>query len=607
MIAGLILCNIWSLRNNALYDYDGTGTSIYFVFQFMPQLLGIFIVVWIFVLQAAVYRIIPFASMASRPFLDRVLQGMPILPANFVLPDLRHFRCGEPVIGSCLVVFWFSYFSVPLLSCMLQTEYSEVDGVQQWRWVSVQAVVWVLVALYALVIAASVLLMLRFRRSQSALMWDPVSLADLVPLFQRSNIIADLDQSEISRSIRAQIPPKPLRLGYWTTSKSAEIFHTIGEANAPARRLSKEKGVLNEKHLSSFDSQNFDVEYQRYSNAESFTRNIHSPFFRYRWAPWFLRDSAVVAWIIAALVLYLAFLIVSFVNQAAARGFLPRLPTLTNPSGFSASNFLFSFLPSLLGMILFLAWQPIDAYFCAIQPFANLSDPQGTTAEHSLLLAYPSHYPFQVTLLAFLNRDFKVAWISLVSLLSLAIPVLAGGIFTAQFFDQTEVRVAATMPAYYVLCVFLGVYALSFLVIWPKRKRYLPHGIDTLADYVSFLYQSPLLVDEVFRDVRSKRELVERLVGHRRQMGSRREREKRRERPTYAFGIYVGRDGKEHLGIDQLMRVGDGNGNESGFDNGNGYGDYSNGNGNSYGNGQSNGIESGNGSGSGNGNGESLV
>jgi Protein of unknown function (DUF3433) len=549
MIAGLIFCNIYCLQNDGLYDYDATGTPRYFVFEFMPQLLGIIIVFWVFVLQAAVYRIIPFASMSSQRFLDRVLQDMSIHPANFLIPDLRHFRCGESVVGISLVVFWILYFTIPLLSCMFQTELFDVDGAQRWRWTSVQVVVWVLIILYVLLIAAIILLLLRFRRSRSALIWDPVSLADLIPLFQRSNIISDLDGSEISESIRAHIPPRLLRVGYWTTPRSAEIFYTIGEENAPAQRPSREQGVQNEKSLPGFDSQNFDLEYQRYSHAESFTRNIHSPFFRYRWAPWFLRDSAVAAWIVAALVLYLTFLIISFVNQAVERGFLPRLPTVTNSQGFSASNFLFGFLPSLLGMILFLAWQSIDMYFRAIQPFAKLSDPQGAAAEHSLLLAYPSCFPIEATFLALINRDFKVAWVSFLSLMSLAVPVLAGGVFTAQFFDQSEVRIAATMPAYHALCVFLGIYAFSFLIVWPKRKRYLPHRIETLADHLSFLYQSPLLVDCAFRSVKTKADLVSRLVVSRGGGES---------TPRYAFGIYVGRDGKEHLGIDRLMRPGSG-------------------------------------------------
>lgn len=431
---------------------------------------------------------------------------------------------------------------------MFQTEFVDINGTQRWRWTSVQVVVWVLAALYVLLVAATVLLMLRFRKSQSALMWDPVSITDLVTLFQKSNIISDLDRSEISESIRAHIRPRPLRLGYWNTSRSGEIFHTIGEENAPAGRPLGEQGVLNEKHLSAFDSSNFDVEYQRYSNAESFTRNIHSPFFRYRWTPWFLRDSAVVLWIVAALIFYLAFLIISFVNGAVSRGFLPRLPTVTNTSGFSASNFLFSFLPSLLGTILFLAWQPIDTYFRAIQPFANLSSPEGAPAEHSLLLAYTSKLPFQATILALRNRDFKVAYISLISLLSSTLPILAGGVFTAQFFDQREVRIAATLPAYHALCVLLGIYAFSFLVVWPKRKRYLPHGLETLADYLSFLYQSPLLGDPAFLVVSSRRDLVARLVPSR--------SGKAAEMPRYAFGIYVGRDGREHLGIDRLQQIG---------------------------------------------------
>lgn len=523
----------------------------------MPQLLGIIIVFWIFVLQAAVYRIIPFASMSSQRFQDRVLQDMSIYPANFLLPDLRHFRCGEPAVGICLLIFWISYFTVPLLSCMFQTRLFDFNGLQQWRWTNVQVVVWVLVVLYVLLIAATVLLMLRFRRKRSALMWDPVSLADLIPLFQKSNIIPDLHRSEISESIRAHIPPRPLRLGYWTTSRSSEIFYAIGEENAPVRRPSKQQGEANEKSIAGFDSPTFNAEHQRYSNAESFTRNIHSPFFRYRYAPWFLRDSSIVAWIVASLTLYLAFLIISFVNRAVARGFLPRLPTLTNPLSFSPSNFLFSFLPSLFGMLLFLAWQPIDTYFRAVQPYANLSDPQGrgAIAKQSLLLAYTSNYPIQITFLALKNHDFKVSYISLVALLSSTIPILAGGLFTAQFFDQTEVRIAATMPAYYALCVFLGVYAFSFLVVWPKRKRYLPHGVGSLAGQLSFLYQSEVLLGGGGMSTMEGRggfrrgKFVGGLIG---------DADSGTKEKRYAFGIYVGRDGREHLGIDRLERVGGG-------------------------------------------------
>jgi hypothetical protein len=548
MIAGLVFSNVYSNKHNGLYDYDGTGTPRYFVFQFLPQLLGIIIIVWLFVLQAAICRILPFLIMASeRPF-DRVLQDVPILPANFLFPHLVHFRVGEPLVGTILFIFWISNFTVPLLSCAYQTELSGV-----WRWTSVQGVSWTLVALYAFLILALVLCLFRFRARSSALMWDPVSLADLIPLFQKLNILHLFEQSEISPSMRSHLPPRLLRFGYWTTSRGPDIFHGVGEENAPVRPRAEDIHIT-EKIAIQRDSDSFDVEQLRYSDAESFTRNIHSPFTRYRWAPWFLRDSAVLSWVIFAAVLTITFIVVSFVHNAVQYGFDPLLLSGTNSAGFSSSNFLYSFLPALLGMFLFLVWQPIDMYFRAVQPFVNLSHPKGATAEHSLLLSYPSCYPVETTILALLNRDLKVAWISFVSLMSTTIPVLAGGVFTAQYFKkEDQIRVAATMPAYYALVVFVAVYAASFLLVWPTRKRYLPHKIHTLADLLSFMYRSPLLTDPAFREPKTKADLVGRLVVPAVGEETGRERSAR-----YAFGIYIGKDGREHLGIDRLQRPGSG-------------------------------------------------
>jgi Protein of unknown function (DUF3433) len=554
VIAGIIFSNVYALRNHGLFDYDGTSTPRYFVFEFLPQLLGILIILWLLVLQAAIYRILPFLSMSSdRPY-DRVLQDMPILATNFVLPDFSCFRKGEPLVGVVLAIFWLANFTVPLLSCLYQTQFITNDGPSRWRWTSVQGVGWVLLILYILLIAALVCCIVRFRKRNSALTWDPVSLADLIQLFQKSNFLADFECSEISGSLRTLIPAKHLRLGYWTTSKVPEIFHTVGEEKGPILKSSFPNPERTGKGPEARVLDSFNVEGQRSSYASSFTRNIHSPFVRYRWAPWFLRDSAVLAWIVIAIILLTAFLVVSFVNKAVQDGFPPRLPSITRSGGFSSSNFLYSFLPSLLGMFLFLAWQPIDTYFRAIQPFANLSDPAGAAAENSLLLDYPSLLPIAVTLRALINRDLKVAWTSFIGLMSITIPVLAGGIFTAQNFPtDNQVRIVAAMPAYLALCVFVAVYALSYLTIWPTRKRYLPHSVRSLADLLSFIYQSPLLSDVAFVNVKTKADLVGRLVippkgvemdGN--PMVSAR----------YAFGIFVGRDGREHLGIDRLQRPG---------------------------------------------------
>jgi Protein of unknown function (DUF3433) len=554
MIAGLIFSNVFALRNYGLYDYDGNATPRYFVFQYLPQLLGILLILWLFVIEAAMYRTIPYLLMSADHNNNHV-QGLRITPANFVLPDLSWFRKGEPLLGITFFTFWLMNFTVPLLSCLFQTRWIINDGPSRWRWTPVQDIGWVLLVLYITFVLALVYCLIRFRSTKSALMWDPTSLADLIVLFRRSNICHDFERTEVSETLKGRIPTKFLRLGYWMTTQRPEIFHGIGEENAAIKRLTVDFPTI-EKVNDSQDS-SFDMERQRYSDASSFTRDIHSPFVRYRWAPWFLRDSAVVAWIVIAILLALAFLVVSFVNDAVQRGFRPLLSSRADSSGFSSSNFLYSFLPALLGMVLFLVWQPIDAFFRHIQPFANLASPSGATAERSLLSSYPSFLPGEVTVQALANRDFKVAYISFVGVMALTIPVLAGGVFTAQLFrGDGQVRMAASMPGYIALCVFTTVYALSYLAVWPTRKRYLPHSSNTVADLLSFLYASPLLSEAGLSNIRTKADLVGRFVGA--PVGLTGDGKEKRASARYGFGIYVGRDGIEHLGLDRLQRPGSG-------------------------------------------------
>lgn len=554
-VAGLLFTNIYASRNHGLYDYDGYTTATYFVFQYLPQLLGMVLILWLFVIEAAVYRSTPYFSMSNARSQDRILQDCRITPANFLVPDVSWFRIREPLLGVSFLVFWLLNFSIPLLSCLYQTQWITNNGEPRWRWTSTQDVGWVLVALYVLLCTTVSYLLLRFSRADSALMWDATSLADLVVLFSRSNVAHYFERTEVMEDVGSHIPAMPLMLGYWTTSQRADIFYAVGGHNALVKRISRESPTRQEKEPSSQDS-SFDVERHRYSYDSSFTRNIHSPYVRHRAVPWFLRDLAVLMWAILAVALLVAFLVVSFVNRAVQDGFNPLLPSITSGGGFSSSNFLYSFLPSMLGMMLFLLWQPIDVFYRAVQPYANLTGPAGASAERSLLLSYQSSLPLWVTLEAAVNGDYKVAWISLISVVSAIIPALAGGVFTAQRFASDDgVRMVASMPGYIGLCVFSTLYALSYLIIWPTRKRYLPHSINTIAEQLSFLYASPLMSE--ISNVRTKADLVGRLVGA--PVGLTGDwRNKRTSKGRYAFGIFTGRDGKEHLGIDRLDRPGSG-------------------------------------------------
>lgn len=575
-IAGLIFSLVFISTNHALFDYDGNTTPRYFVFQYLPQLLAIILLLWLFVIEAAAYRCLPYFCMASGRRNPWVLQNMRILPANYLLPDFSFFRAGERMLGVAFFIFWLCNFAVPLLSCLYQTQWITDDGPPRFRWTTVKGVGWTLVALYALLCGAISYCVVRFRRRNSNLLWDPRSIADLVCLYRRSNVGSGFEQSEVAPDPSRQLPPRTCRLGFWTTSERPDVFHGVGEEYAPIKRLSLQPSKPTEKASRVLLHPNDAVDpeaQQRHSYGSVFSRNIHSPYVRYRWTAWFLRDSAVLAWIIAALILVVAFLVVSFVNRAVQDGFNPLLPSLTRPGGFSPANFLYSFLPAFLGTVLFLAWQPIAMYFRAVQPFCNLSQPSGADARHSLLLSYPARGPVSVILLALQNRDYKVAYISFIALLSLSIPVLAGGVFTAEFFTaQDQVRMVASMPGYIALCVLVTIYALSYLVIWPTRKRYLPHNINTIAALLSWLYASPLLGDSALQNVTTKGELIERLTrsssspatltgdGTKDDKRGRASRTVRRmggnAPPRFAFGIYVGRDGMEHLGIDRLQRPG---------------------------------------------------
>ncbi|KAL8995742.1 MAG: hypothetical protein Q9188_006738 [Gyalolechia gomerana] len=481
MMTAVVFSTVWSSRHQGLWQYDDAGTARYFVFQYLPQILAVIIVIWIFVIVNTLYRIIPFSMMHSerRAFTSDVLHTAALFPSNYMIPH---------------------------------------------SWL---------------------------RRDSSGLRWDPRSLADILVLFQRSNVLSDLYGSEVRPGRSHTVLPKKYTLRYWIAGKrSSEIFHGVEESQAPLRGFRHRES--NEKQPNASDQQStlFDLESQqplKASTLDSLQKDVHNSRIRFRWLPWFLKDTFVVAWIVIAIVLMLAFIIVSFVNDAVQRGFLPLLPSPTNSQGFSPSDFLYSFIPCFIGMIMFLLWQPIDMYFRALEPFANLgASSRGCPAEQSLLLDYTACLPVEITIKAALAGHYKVAWISFISLLSATLPVLGGGVFTAQYFIPTqEVRMAASMPGYYALVVFVVIYSLSFLIIWPTQNRRLPHDIRTLGQILSFVYESHLLNDSAFWQPRSKVDLVTRLLGSLTgDKGSSR----------YAFGVYMGQDGREHLGIDRLHR-----------------------------------------------------
>jgi hypothetical protein len=462
----------------------------------------------------------------------------------------------------------------------------------------VQGVIWTTIALYILLIIALIFLMIFLIRHPTGLKWDARSLADIVSLLERSNNLADYKGSEtFEKGDWHFVSNRADRIGYWTTTgRPNDVFYGIGEEGGETRRFSVEAGRIREKgpgHVNQEATQ---------GNDFSIRMDIRSPEVRLKYLPWYLKDTSVVAWIVIASILLIAFLVVSFVNNAIRLGFLPQVLARTNAGGFSASNFLYSFIPALVANFLFLALLSLDYSLRVLQPYIALSSKGGATAEASLLVDYACRLPLLVTLSALENRHFQTAILSFVSFTSITLPILAGGCFWTQYYaSEDTVRVAADLPGYYALCFFLVLYTLSLFALLPGRRRgALPHRSNTLAEIISWIYQSPLLADRAFARPQTKPDLVARLMGTTyaertwvRSVASlvRPSRNNlRADSPTdpalaekktdierkdktkdfatdpgkirYGFGIHIGRDGLEHLGIDRVRRGGERSGRE---------------------------------------------
>jgi len=606
-LIALILAAIWSLVNTGLWHYTGFGNGRYFVFNYLPTLLGTVLLLWLFQIQIAVTRISPFLALSSSSQRTREEGAdLPLYKTDFLLPSfLPHFRAGQTMLGFFALVAWLQVFTLPLLASAFNVYFlgSPDDG--EWRWIATQGVIWPVIALYAfLTIALIALLVHLLRLRETGMKWDPRSLADLMVLLERSNALAE----------DAELCTETARIGLWRTShRPNEVFHAYGFAGKEVRKYSLEDGRITEKQaahaqpaagLSDLEASRPDTaatheqEPERESDeamlphraSSHSSLNINSMIS----LPWFLRPVFTSLWAISAVVLLLAFLVVSYLpSTRVAAGFNPSIPAPVNSMGYSGTNFLYSFIPTVLGELCLLLWLNCDMAHRRLAPFLSLlSEFEGETAESSLLLSYHADLPFHVTLVALANAHYRTAWLTIVTLIAATLPTLAGGVFWAQFFIPTQsILISAHMPAFYAITVFVTLYALSYLLLLPitHAERRLAHAsssnynpVLTFADILALVRHSRVLDDVAFHSPASKIDLVTRLLsapagaslGERgsrlgeagasftsvadsiRGFGDARQRALGglgvMETPKYALGRFTGRNGREYGGIGRL-------------------------------------------------------
>jgi hypothetical protein len=614
VLALLLTCAIWSLIHNGIFNYGTFGDGKYFIFEYLPTILGMLILYWLFQIQVAAYRLAPFIAMASgSPRSWEEGAELPMYPKTFLLPYFGHFRARQGVMGFFMLVCWLQIWTIPLLASSFNVFFFGNPNTGSWMWTATAGLVWIVIGLYILLLVSIVMLMLWLRRQHNTgLRWDPRSLADMIVLLEHSNALSSTEDDD---EIRHEAP----RLGYWRTSRGGtEVFHSYGVADKPARRYSLDglSGRIVEKPSprlqeeqqepkSRFSSQDNDLSReQRNSREKMLPKHLSADDGTAsggRAVPWFLRPSAALLWLIIAFVLLLALLIVSYLpSTAVSKGFDPLVPAPVNAWGYSATNFLYSFIPALLATICFLGLLDIDYAYRRLAPYSALLADEGELAEKTLLLSYPADLPGVVTASALANAHLRIALLSLASLFAAALPILGGGVFFAQFDVSTQaIIISAHMPAFYALSAFVALYAASIWVAfpWDKRTREidpaLPRGNRTTRwrDIVSLFRSSRLLDDVAFRNPSSKTDLVTRLLSAppgtvatrplerppvlgqqgeaaaskvsladsvrgfgkaRIAAGGELENLGVGEVPRYGMGLFTGRDAREWVGVDRL-------------------------------------------------------
>lgn len=529
MLAALIFTAVFSRDHHGLVEYSGSIYSgQFFLFRVLPQVLAAAVVLYAQSLSTAIIRISPFARMQAlgHPHPEERNGAIfdNIYPGSFLFPQISRampWRIRIPV-----VIFWLANFIVPVQSCL----FSVIKYSGTWRWAAVQGVIWTLVAFYLVLAATFIFVLIDWYARPTGLIWDPRSIADIITLATNSNTMADYNGTELLGNrgdMRSALQHRTIdKLGYWTwrDGRTSGLWHGIGtdalddawfsrqnsglEAGNDTETTKKIRRSWNEKNKATRSTMPDNID------LEALALSPHSENVRYRYLPWSFRDGPLILFIFVSFVLLLVLFIVSFLPATNIKhGFLPMLDAQSSPEGFSRANFLYSFLPALLGQVLYLLFSSLDMTLRILQPWAELcKNAGGAQPATSILADYAACLPLQVTWHALVNRHWRVAAVSLTATCSAFMPALAGGLFMALTVSTGEVLMVPNMALYAVFLTFLVVLFACLVSVLPGRKNSrLPHGVTCIAEILSFCASEDLLQEPAFKNAHNRTALLNQL------------------------------------------------------------------------------------------------
>jgi Protein of unknown function (DUF3433) len=218
-----------------------------------------------------------------------------------------------------------------------------------------------------------------------------------------------------------------------------------------------------------------------------------------------------------------------------------RLKTgFTFPSNdYQLANFILIFLPTFWFGLINSYWYQIDIWYRQLQLYMGLRQPSPAT--ENLLLGYPCDLPVLITLRALGAGHWRLALTSVMPLVQRVLPILAGSLLTVNTTTSKQhfhITIAAT--PFKVAVGMLCAYLVLIPIVWPGLDRRLPILPRCIADSIVLFYDSTLVRKDAF--------LPRRMDEQRWHMKYRLCLDERR----YGFGIYPGRYGALHFGIDDV-------------------------------------------------------
>ncbi len=524
MAAALAFSAIFSRSHRGLVEYDGRlyGAQ-FFLFRVLPQLLAVVIVLYSQSLASAIVRIHPFSRMQAleHPYPEERNGAIfdNLYPCSFLVPQITStmpWRVWLP-----LLAMWLINFAVPLQSSL----FSVITASGRWQWATVQGVAWSLFALYTSLAAALLVVLIDWHNRATGLVWDPRSIADFITLASNSNTMADYNGTELlpgRDDLRAALPRRAIdKLGYWTwrDGRTSGVWHGIGADSLDDAWLDSRGPVVEPSIAGVRRSWNgkawvHSAGMSTGVDLEAMALSPHTESVRYRYLPWCLRDGPLTCCIVVSFVLLLALFIMSFLPSTTIKtGFLPRVDAKPTTGAFSAANFLYSFLPALLGQALFLLFSSLDLALRILQPWAELSgNAGGAQPEVSILADYAACLPLQGPWHAARNGHWRVAAVSLMATCFAFLPALAGGLFMAITVSTGEVRMVPNMALYAVVLVLLVLCFTCIVTLLPNRQSFrLPHAVACIAEILSFCANDDLMQEPAFKNAHTKMALVNQL------------------------------------------------------------------------------------------------